>query len=94
MSIDYIVAKEDYDDYMKIIDNQKKEIKKLNSIINKIDEILIEHIDECREELNTIMKMDDLNYINECAIEFNVIRKNIEMIMEKIKELKGDENNG
>ena len=64
--------------------------ERLNNIINGTDEILKEHINECREELNTIMKDNDLDYINECSREFDVIRKNIEMIMEKLRELKGE----
>lgn len=31
-------------------------------------------------------KSNDLDYINECSKDFDVIRKNIEMIMEKIDE--------
>ena len=71
----------------------RKEIERLNNIINGTDEILKEHINECREELNTIMKGNDLDYINECSREFDVIRKNIEMIIEKVEELKGDGSN-
>lgn len=65
-----------------------KEIERLNDIIDKIDEILKEHINECRVELNSIIKSDDLDYINECSREFDVIRKNIEMIIEKINEVR------
>ncbi len=36
MAIDYIVAKEDYDEYMEIIKSQKQEIERLNNIINEI----------------------------------------------------------
>ena len=71
-----------------------EEIERLNNIINGTDEILKEHINECRAELNTIMKGNDLNYINQCSIQFNVIRNNIEMIMKKINKLKGDGSNG
>ena len=42
MSIDYIVAKEDYDEYMKIIKSQKQEIERLNNIINELEKYLIE----------------------------------------------------
>ena len=69
----------------------KKEIERLNNIINKIEEILKDHIDECRKELNMIKKTEDLDYVNECSTQFVVIRKNIEMIMEKIEKLKGDD---
>ena len=62
----------------------------VNDIINEFIKILHEHIDECREELNIIMKSYDLDYINECSKEFNVIRKNIEMIIEKVEELRGE----
>ncbi|MBQ6628551.1 MAG: hypothetical protein IJI98_11110 [Methanosphaera sp.] len=72
-------------------EEKDKEIERLNYIINGIDEILKEHINECRVELNMIMKSDDLDYVNECSREFDVIRKNIEMIIEKIEELKGSD---
>lgn len=79
-------------DFLKHLLNEKdKEIERLSNIINGTDEILKEHINECREELNTIMKGNDLDYINECSIQFNVIRDNIEMIMEKINKLKGSD---
>ena len=73
------------------IENKDKEIERLNNIINGIDEILKEHINECIAELNMIMESENFDYVNECSREFDVIRKNIEMIMEKIEELKGSD---
>ena len=40
MSIDYIVAKEDYDEYMEIIEKQKQEIERLNNIIKEVREYI------------------------------------------------------
>ena len=40
MAIDYIVAKEDYDEYMEIIKSQKQEIERLNNIIKKVEECI------------------------------------------------------
>jgi len=86
------VFKENNDkNIVEVIAFQDKEIERLNNILNGIDNILIEHIDECREELDVILKGDDLVYINQCTKEFDVIRKNIEMIQKKIKELKEKE---
>jgi hypothetical protein len=65
-----------------------KKNQKLNNVLNEIDKILIEHIDECKEELNTIYKTKDSEYINQCSKEFDVIRKNIEMIINKVNKLK------
>lgn len=76
-------------EYEKQFQKKDDEIERLNNIINKIEEILKDHIDECRKELNMIKKTEDLNYVNECSTQFVVIRNNIEMIMEKIEKLKG-----
>lgn len=35
---------------------------------------------------------DDLEYINQCSREFEVIRKNLEIILDKMNELEGNSN--
>lgn len=71
----------------------KLENERLNNIINKFNKLLIEHIEEARYELNIILHSDnDLDYKNECAREFDILDKNIRMILDKLKELKGEDN--
>ena len=92
MSIDYIVAKEDYDEYMEIIESQKQEIGKL---VDELEE-QERHIKEANAEIERLN-----NIINElekfiCDLE---IECNIDssmwgvavIIHNKLKELKGDE---
>lgn len=70
------------------------EFDRLNNIINEFNKLLIEHIEEARYELNIILHSDnDLDYKNECVREFDILDKNIRMILDKLKEFKGEMNN-
>lgn len=69
-----------------------KYINQLQSNWNSLKECIYNHIDSAREELNMIMQGDDLDYINQCSKEFEVIRKNLEMILDKMNELEGVDN--
>lgn len=106
MAIDYIVAKEDYDEYMETIKNQKQEIerlkeelqiekstnkellstgadlenklyeeqdknKRLNNIINELEEYLIEQVEKSysNDYDNVLDKLDELKESNETSFE-------------------------
>ena len=70
-----------------------RDFDKLQSNWNSLRECIIGIIDGAREELNTIMQGDDLEYINQCSREFEVIRKNLEIVLDKMNELEGKDNN-
>lgn len=56
----------------------------------RIRKILIEHIEDVRYELNVILHSDnDLDYKNECYKEFELLNKNIRMILNKIDNITG-----
>ena len=40
------------------------------------------------EELNIILQGNDLDYKNECTKEFNSIKNALDMVLDKLKELK------
>lgn len=81
---------EKYDKELTHKTKQYEFLRHNKNIIDTCIEICKEHIEECRLELNSIIRGDDLNYINACSIEFEVIRKNIEMVIEKIENLRGE----
>ena len=69
-----------------------QEIERLNNIINELEKCIVEEIDDAQEELNTILQGNDLDYKNECTKEFNCIKNALDMLLDKLKELKGDNN--
>ena len=82
-----------YDDLM-------KENNKLQSNWNSLRECIIGVIEGARDELNTIIHTTDisteagLEYINQCSREFDVIRKNLEIVLDKMNELEGKDKDG
>lgn len=77
--------KEELIEFCKI---SKQEIDRLNNIIYELEKYIVEEIDDAQEELNTILQGNDLDYKNECTKEFNCIRNALDMLLDKIKELK------
>ena len=74
-----------------LFEEKDKEIERLNNTINEIYKMIIGHIEEARCELNNILHSEnDLSYKNECAKEFDILDKNIRMILDKFKEIKGE----
>ena len=69
----------------------KVEIDRLNNIINELEKYIVEEIDDAQEELNIILQGNNLDYKNECTKEFNCIKNALDMLLDKLKELK--ENN-
>ena len=69
----------------------KLENKRLNNIINELEKYIVEEIDDAQEELNIILQGNNLDYKNECTKEFNCIKNALDMLLDKLKELK--ENN-
>ena len=69
----------------------------LQSNWNSLRECIIGIIEEARDELNTIIHTTDINtedglkYVNQCTREFDVIRKNLEIALNKMNELEGKE---
>jgi len=65
---------------------------KLQSNWNSLRECIIGVIEGARDELNTILHTEkDLEYKNLCSKEFDVIRKNLEIVLDKMNELeRGD----
>lgn len=72
---------------MKIADERDR----LNNILNELEKYIIDEIDDAQEELNAILQGNDLEYKNECTKEFNCIKNALDMLLDKITELK--ENN-
>ena len=66
----------------------KQEIDRLNNIIYELEKYIVEEIDDAQEALNTILQGNDLDYKNECTKEFNCIRNALDMLLDKIKQLK------
>ena len=70
-------------------------INQLQSNWNSLRECIIGIIEEARDELNTIIHTTDistkdgLKYVNQCTREFDVIRKNLEIALNKMNELEG-----
>lgn len=62
----------------------------LQSNWNSLRECIIGIIDGAREELNIIMQGDDLEYINKCSLQYGAIRKNLEIVLDKMNELEGE----
>lgn len=71
--------------------NQMEEdYNKLQSNWNSLRECIISVIEDAREELNTIIHTtDSFTYANQCCREFDVIRKNLEFVLDKMNELEG-----
>ena len=69
-----------------------QEIERLNNIINELEKCIVEEIDDAQEELNTILQGNDLDYKNECTKEFNCIKNALDMLLDKLKELKENNN--
>ena len=86
--LDYVEATKQCsirDNEMKVMYDYITNLQEETKIIRKI---LIEHIDEARHELNVILQSDnDLNYKNECSREFEILDKNIRMILDKIDNI-------
>ena len=70
------------------LEEKDKEIDRLNNIINELEKYIVNEIDNANEELNVIMKGDDLEYINECSKEFNCIKKFVDKTLDKLQKLK------
>lgn len=70
-----------------------KYVKQLQSNWNSLRKCIIGIIEEARDELNTIIHTTDtstedgLKYVNQCSREFDVIRKNLEIVLDKMNEL-------
>lgn len=61
---------------------------KQEELLCKINEILIKHIDSANEELQIILRDDsNLEYKNQCSHDFEIVRKNIEIIINKYNKL-------
>ena len=75
------------------IELYEKEINRLNSIINELEKYIVEVIDDAQKELNIILQGNNLDYKNECTKEFNCIKNALDMLLDKLKELK-EGNNG
>ena len=82
-----------YDNLFRNRYEQQKEIERLNNIINKLEKYIVEEINDAQEELNIILQGNDLDYKNECTKEFNCIKNALDMLLEKLKELKESGNN-
>lgn len=83
-------------DIFKNIETEEKAFEFLNYIQNlqqektRIRKILIEHIENARYELNVILHSDnDLDYKNECSKVFELLNKNIRIILNKIDNITG-----
>ena len=62
----------------------------LQSNWNSLRECIIGVIEGAREELNTIIHTtDSFTYANQCSREFDVIRKNLGIVLDKMNELEG-----
>ena len=81
-----------YDDLLRESGLLYVENKKLQSNWNSLRECIIGVIDGAREELNTIMHGDDLEYINKRSLQYEAIRKNLEIVLDKMNELEGVSN--
>ena len=88
----------EYDRLNNIIKELSKDVdmwnKKYNeqfNIINELEKYIIEEIDDAQEELNIILQGNNLDYKNESTKEFNSIKNALDMLLDKLKELK--ENN-
>lgn len=66
----------------------EQKLNKQKEILDKIKEIPLKHIDEANEELQIILRNNnDLEYKNQCSHDFDIIRKNVEIIYKDILEL-------
>lgn len=74
------------------VEQQDKEINRLNNIINELEKYIVEEIDDAQEELNIILQGNNLDYKNECTKEFNCIKNALDMLLDKLKELKENNN--
>lgn len=76
-----------------------KENNQLQSNWNSLRKCIISVIEGAREELNTIIHTTDidtkdgLEYVNQCSREFDVIRKNLEIVLDKMNELEEKDKN-
>lgn len=73
---------------------EKAWFKPKKNVLDELEEYIIEEIDEAHEELNIILKGNDLDYKNECTKEFNCIKNALEILLDKIQELKKENENG
>lgn len=64
------------------------EYDRLNNIIDELEKYIVEEIDDAQEELNIILQGDNLDYKNECTKEFNCIKNALDMLLNKLKEIK------
>jgi len=77
----------------------EEDYDKLQSNWNSLRECIIGIIESAREELNTIIHTTDistkdgLKYVNQCGREFDVIRKNLEIVLDRMNELERKDNN-
>lgn len=72
----------------KDVDMWNKKYNEQFNIINELEEYIIEEIDDAQEELNIILQGNNLDYKNECTKEFNCIKNALDMLLDKLKELK------
>ena len=68
------------------------EYDRLNNIINELEKYIVEEIDDAQEELNIILQGNNLDYKNECTKEFNCIKNALDMLLDKLKALKENNN--
>lgn len=87
--------KDDINNVYNSLEEKDKEIEQLNNIINELEKYIVEEIDDAQEELNIILQGNDLDYKNECTKDFNCIKNALDMLLDKLKELKesGDNEN-
>lgn len=75
----------------------ESENNQLQSNWNSLRKCVIGVIEEARDELNTIIHTTDihttegLEYINLCSKEFEVIQKNLKIVLDKMNELEGND---
>ena len=92
MAIDYIVAKEDYDEYMKIIKSQKQEIERLNKArktdieYNKYLQKEIIRLNNIINEINSIVEYWGYDKEHNDISSFRMAMKNIKDILGSDKE--------
>ena len=90
--VDLILSPEHYEEYKGTLNKQleeaNQEIERLQNIINKLEKYIVEEIDDAQKELNIILQGNNLDYKNECTKEFNCIKNALDMLLDKLKELK------
>jgi hypothetical protein len=81
-----------YDEFWFYIDDLMKENKRLTNNWSELEELIIDEINDAQNELNIILQGDDLDYKNECTKEFNCIKNALEILLDKMKEIKERKN--